>query len=771
MPLTVFISHAGPDAAIAKRIADSLRMSDHDVIVDTDSLNLGDDVISFINDSIERSQFVIILFSKHSQSAKWQREEATIAIHQEIESSKNKCMVIRLDSSPIPPIFRPKIYAKYSLEVDDDQQYETLINKLCQAIRKDHAKASLVVSSALAPGSGNPFRHIRAEHFENDSDSLVQAFAPLDRLKMGTLYGMQPCFLEGPRGTGKSMLLLSIRARNFLQNFQEHPSSNRIFGFYVKLTPGALCNSGADLEILEDDTFVDVSRNDYHALLEIANQEIVLALCESLITEIDSCVQRNLIPMDFDTQRNFSDSISHILFEDDKYGSTNSLTDLRDNLSQIHRQIATFIRRRFTYKQEADVPVVTFDLNALIEIIALAKRHITFLRDFMFVALLDEYENLRPLQRRIINTIIKLAPPNLSVKVAKKIGISDVSGTTIGQELQETHDYRRIDLVYDVTDKNHFAQYRILLSSIVDKQIRVTAIEYKNMDSLLPASKEFCDGISEEQICTELKKMEMERRPRILSAENGSTQQCQFNHYREAAIYRVLARTRTNKHFSGFKKVSMLSSGIIRYFQEILGVAYYLTTSTTQVSTRELYLPPEHQTEAVHRVSENALTTLSKNVETYGEILKYLLLDLGQCLRQKLLKHPSEPEAARITIIDPELLGTDDYQLLRTVLNIGVREAVFQTRDGRPAFRPRHGSDPQEVEFNICRILAPVLQISPRLRWRTRIKSKTLNGLVATDLDQRKTFLQELVAVALNNKTRNEDSIQKELFDSHETLI
>lgn len=55
---------------------------------------------------------------------------------------------------------------------------------------------------------------------------------------------------------------------------------------------------------------------------------------------------------------------------------------------------------------------------------------------------------------------------------------------------------------------------------------------------------------------------------------------------------------------------------------------------------------------------------------------------------------------------------------------------MFQTKEGLPAFKPKHGSDPQPTEFNICRVYAPVLQISPRLRWRTTVRCADLQGLL-----------------------------------------
>ena len=177
-------------------------------------------------------------------------------------------------------------------------------------------------------------------------------------------------------------------------------------------------------------------------------------------------------------------------------------------------------------------------------------------------------------------------------------------------------------------------------------------------------------------------------------------------YYGEAATYRVLLGKRGHhpeKRFAGFNDLALLGSGVIRYFQEFLSVGYHLTFGADPPPQGALVLPPDQQSRAVHIVSRHNLTTLSKNVERHGEELRYFLLDLGDCLRHKLLKHTSEPEAARLTIEDPEMLEDKTMERLKIILAVGAREGVFQTKEGLPAFKPKHGSDPQPTEFNICR--------------------------------------------------------------------
>ena len=64
------------------------------------------------------------------------------------------------------------------------------------------------------------------------------------------------------------------------------------------------------------------------------------------------------------------------------------------------------------------------------------------------------------------------------------------------------------------------------------------------------------------------------------------------------------------------------------------------------------------------------------------------------------------------------------------MIDIGVKEGVFQLREGRPGMRPKHVEDPQPVEINITRIFAPVLEISARFRWKSYVGCTELLGLL-----------------------------------------
>lgn len=719
----IFISHSGADAQIASQLAENLRNAGHDTRVDTHDLDLGSNSIAFMNDNIEKAHTVIVLFSKHTKKAKWQMLEIDSAVWNEIAQGGGLTIIVRLDDTKVPPVLGRKVYGK--LDKNDPKSLASLVEAVCKAALPGKT-ASTVMAEAMQPASKNPFRHLRAEFFENRPDLHAKTFAPPDALTVGAFEEMKPCFLEGSRGTGKSMLLLSLRARNFLVRQKSESGIVSAFGFYLKLSRGAICNVGIAPSV--DGNGVTLQSPDMSVMTDVAAQEIYIQMCESLLSELAYSLDERLIGCEPLVVRSLVGSLDTLLFDS---GGASTLEQLLEKLADCHKRVSDFIRRRFIYGEHPNVPIATFDLEQLRRVIKQIRRHVPALKDTMFVILLDEYENLFPYQQRIVNGLVKLGPPDLSVKIAKKLGSSTSSGTTSGQELQETHDYTRISLVYDVEDPAQRRSYYALLRHIVANILRIENLGPDDVDKILPE-----DGQLE--VPEEKQRAEIARLCKATSEQFATwpaeRRREKTTYYGEAATYRVLLGGKgrhAEKQFAGFTELAFVSSGVIRYFQEILGVAYHLTFGTNAPPDNQVILPAEMQTQAVHFVSRHNLTTLSRNVERHGEELKYFLLDVGDCLRYKLLRHSSEPEAARLTIEDPERLEEPKMAPLKRLLSVGILEGVFQTKEGLPAFKPKHSSDPHPSEFNISRIYAPVLEISPRLRWRTTIKCSLLLNLLA----------------------------------------
>lgn len=755
--ITIFICHAGPDADLATRLCDDLKNAGHHVIVDTKELPPGGKIFEFMNDSIEAADHILIIESPATRDARFQQAEKSASVMMDITNDENRCVFIRIKGAPLRPLESTKRYINLD-DPEDQSQYKSCLREIESMIEFNSDKPDItqIMSAAFKANRANPFKRIRAEYYHDSSD-LMAVFAPPDRAKLAALEEQQPCFLEGPRGTGKSMLLLSLRACNY---FHKHTNTDplekhKIFGIYLRLTPGILSNIGTPLpmstEPLSDD---DLTRNTLHQDLDIALQEFILRLADCLIGELSDCIHvKKLISCPPTIEEALSRDLSKIIGGPRRLQIGRSFAELKEMIYDLYDELSEYTRRKLIFREQASIPVAHLSITSLNRMFAKTKSHLTQLSECTPMLLLDEYENLLPHQQCVVNTIMKLGAPHYSVNVAKKIGIRDTSSTTLGQELQEINDYRRIVLVYDLSDCLQRKAYYKLLKQIVENIMASSHMNYIDIDTLLPKNKNL--GFLSRDIQKHL--------DRLSERKNGSGEpiaRSNPSYYLEAATYRALHDNGRKKEFSGFQNLALLSSGVIRYFQEILGVSYHLTVGdASPEQSIKLTLPAHRQSEAVHIISEHTLTTLSKNVEKHGETLKFLLLDLGACLRRKLLEHTSEPEAGRLTIKNAELLRQPEFAALLSVLNLGVREGVFQTKEGRPAFRPKHTSDPQGVEFNLSRILAPVLGISPRLRWRTCVDATLLRGLIEPLNDSRKRSLRKLLRSIVSTKT-NDDLLE-----------
>ena len=714
----IFISHASQDSGVATRLCRDLRNVGHDVQIDTELLSLGDDIIDFINNAINDSDTVLIIYSGNTPTAVWQKSEIKAAVWSDISQAGGEVIVLTLGEVKLLPLLGPRLYGR----LDDDAYQETL-QKLCSKITEQHDGVDVPLAEASEPHARNPFRRVRAEYFDDkDPPLLAESFSPPDAAKIRGLEEMKPCFLEGSRGTGKTMLLLSLRAR-VLSARANSKKLGDLFGCYIRLDRGAFCNVGPHL--MSPD--VAARTEDYRTLLQLTDvfeQEFYLGVIESLVSEIEHCSTNGQLAVD---------SIAETALANTR------LADLLTRFSDMRRQLSDFVKRKFS----RDVPFTCFNLDVFKEIVKLIKYHVPSLRRSIITILLDEYENLLPYQKTVVNTLVKFGPPDISVKVAQKVGTEVISNTMVQQELQETHDYNRVNLIYSVEPGKagkDFSRYTRLLESIVTRLFASQGLTPTNLARLLPkdCTEEITQAECQEEVAA------LVTRDRFDSWDQAK-QAKKLSYYREAAIYRRLyggRAPRTKKRFSGHEELAFVSSGVIRYFQEILATAYDLQQADPDADSPGI--ASRHQTAAVYRVSNDNLATLSRNIETHGEKLKYFLLDLGDCLRQKLLHHSSEPEAARLALKDPGSLLEGRYDLLKQIINIGVKEGVFQTLDGRPGLRPRHTEDPQPEEINIARIYAPTLGISPRLRWRTEISCSELSGLLNDD--RRRRVKRDLIA-------------------------
>ena len=117
---------------MATELSEQLRNAGHDARIDTRDLTLGDDAIEFMNEGISNAAAVIILFSRHSLEAEWQRLEINAARWNEVAQGGGRCIVVRLDGTPLPPTLGLLAYGR--LEPGDRASLRKLVEDVCNVV-------------------------------------------------------------------------------------------------------------------------------------------------------------------------------------------------------------------------------------------------------------------------------------------------------------------------------------------------------------------------------------------------------------------------------------------------------------------------------------------------------------------------------------------------------------------------------------------------------------------------------------------------------------
>ena len=545
----IFISHARADSAVAQKIVNDLKDAGHDVVIDLYDLSLGDNMIRFMNEGISRAHTIIIIYSKHTEHALWQTAEIDATtwygtVHQGVT-----IIVLHLDDTELPPLLGTKLYAPISTE----SEYTSALSMLCDILTSSESDTSLVCN-ALKESSSNPFWRVRAEYFNDTPQLLARAFSPPDAAKFGVLEEMKPCFLEGSRGTGKTMLLLSLRARTLAARDDSKKTIDQLFGCYLRLDRGAFCNAGVHFPHDEEDDTLDTRT--LAQLTDVFAQEFHLCLLESLISEIAFCARTNTLSLSASDEMNLVRTIVDEF--SDESPTISDFDGLLRHLIRMRRRLSEFIRRKFIYDQDTDVPFTCFDVYVLRQVISVVRRQLFSNSDTQITILLDEYENLLPYQKIVVNGLIKLGPPDFSVKVARKVGSDEVSATTVGQELQETHDYNRVSLIYSVDNRGDLQLYLRLLNDMVSKALLDCGSQAIGLSALLPSFTE--SELPEDRVVGEVVSLLRVDRCEFDSWSQDKQREG-IQYYSTAAVYRALSRRSgagAKKRFGGYRELSII---------------------------------------------------------------------------------------------------------------------------------------------------------------------------------------------------------------------
>jgi hypothetical protein len=128
----VFISHRGPDAEAAERLARELRLAGpYDVWLDSDRIDIGDSVIAKIDEGLQTASALILCLSSSGMSS-WMNREWMAALARQLEGRSVRVLPARLTGGELPAILSDIRYA--DLVVDWNRGIIDLLRALSRTI-------------------------------------------------------------------------------------------------------------------------------------------------------------------------------------------------------------------------------------------------------------------------------------------------------------------------------------------------------------------------------------------------------------------------------------------------------------------------------------------------------------------------------------------------------------------------------------------------------------------------------------------------------------
>jgi len=755
----VFITYSHADMDFVDRLVGELEFSGLDVSLDRKILAPGDSLLR-IFEEIGASGFLLPVLSSNSVISDWVQKELETAIIKEIEEKEFKVVPLIKQGENweelrknMPSGLREALRSKYAARFDTGS-HEDVIKELLKALAPKQDPQG-IYAQIYAAKSDNPFRRVRTEHFE-DVRVLARSFAEPESIRYDRIVEVKPTLIEGGRGSGKTMLLKSLEARvsvyrRSVKTIRE--AELKHFGAYCRMTQGAFATQEGN--ILN------------HIPLDVATRlfesELILKLVQALVEEIQQCSSQGVLSMTAQQESSLVCEIkSQIKPKEADCRQSRDLQWLKRFIQIELRSISEFLGRRI-FGESPVYDGVFLNKTELSEICNIVVQSVPDLKDVTIYFLLDEYENLLPFQKVVLNTLVKWAQSSIfTIKIAtKKTGFQDPR-TLEGQELEEGPDYSPVDMDYDLSDPGHRANYKSLLVNICREVLKSENYSNIEIQSLLEKGAPY-DGLSELEIETVIAEMVKEQSGKEWASLDDEKRKEYLHRLGMGAVYRLLKRNQ--KKYAGFDDLVMLSSGIIRYFLELCGMSYYFAIQdATNVKSGEK-IKVDAQNKAAHTLSSYYLATIRKNIMDYGPRIQQFTIDLGDIFREKLLKHLSEPEAARLSISDPHVLENTSMQEVKKLLDTAVMHSVLQVRGGVGGIRPKHSTDVQPREYLINRIYAPELKYSPYPRWRTSFETQDISGLLNPSL--RKEVKAKLIRKVTAASAAEEE--QKKLFTEQST--
>lgn len=155
--MNVFISHSHKDKEIVRRLANDLRKYDLDIWLDEDFISPGDLWTDKINDSLDKSDVILVIMSHNTAESRYQTSEIAFAIASQRKNPAKRVIPVLIDKRAEVPFFLKDIlYCDLSSKDKYEQNLESLVQTLLKPIEpsKDLEGCIIIILDIMIRGRG-----------------------------------------------------------------------------------------------------------------------------------------------------------------------------------------------------------------------------------------------------------------------------------------------------------------------------------------------------------------------------------------------------------------------------------------------------------------------------------------------------------------------------------------------------------------------------------------------------------------------------------------
>jgi hypothetical protein len=529
----------------------------------------------------------------------------------------------------------------------------------------------------------NPFELVTASKLT--AEQAIELWCDDKRLER--VWGKENCFINGHRGTGKSMLfrILQYDCQRLL-----HPENEPDFlGICFSVRDSELMTE--ELDLFQDNSQISILSESHLSILIIKQLFLILQANKSLIKDSifdDFC---SLVVKNISAAYQFSTpEAPNIRTSQDSFYS-----DIIDLFENERLRIVHYIALSLYEHTRYDGPLFLFDMF----LSPIANFLLNSIKKTLYI-LIDDGDDLPLSYTVILNTWIARRCTAIVFKVSTMFGYKTYK-TKGRSAIQHPHDFIQYDIATRYLSDNS-EDYIQLLSDITEKRLKAIGVD-TNAELFFPEDEQ--------------QKRAIETLGKDLLREySGKYSGRSINDY----VYRHLTseylkrnlkpgRSTFNYIYSGFKVIAGLSSGMVRDYIICAQRMFDDTCRITKIpGSIPSQIPPQIQNDVVRKHADDILEEISiynqkrctTSTREDWQNIKRIIEGLCKIFKTKMLSTDSERRVFSFSFQDEP---TDEIERL---LNLAISEGYLMK-----GYISRKEGSGRRVLYVLTRRLAPAYNL------------------------------------------------------------